>query len=80
MTTFFANTNSYGSETSVGFANTNTVISFSSRKARDEYVAANSSRNLAVYPLTAKEGRKMADRDGLGRAVCRAANGEWVRI
>jgi hypothetical protein len=45
MTKFYAASNNYSSESSIGFANTWFVMVFESKKSRDAYVA--SARNLA---------------------------------
>lgn len=50
---FYAATNSYASETSTGFANTWGVLAFSTRAARDAYVA--SATDLATRAITRRE-------------------------
>ena len=76
---YFARTNAYGSDTSVGFANTFSALVFRSKTARDEYVAKNADANLAVKSITAKDARKLANRNGPDLFVL-TIGGDWVRI
>jgi hypothetical protein len=53
MRKFFAAYNQYGSETSIGFANTWEVIAFTSKKARDEFVE--NSNDISFRKIKKKE-------------------------
>jgi len=79
QTQFFARTNHYGSETSIGFDNTFSALVFDSRAARDAYVEENSHRNLAIKPITKAEAVKLADRNGPD-CYARAVDGRLIRI
>lgn len=50
---FYAANNQYGSDTDIGFSNTWYALAFSSKNARDTYVASN--RSLAARKITRKE-------------------------
>ena len=59
MTYFYAMFNEYGSDTSVGFDNTNEVRAFTTKAARDEFVAENEDSNLSVMRITKKQALKI---------------------
>jgi len=56
MRHYYAADNYYGSETSVGFANTWYVLAFRSKKERDDYVSA--SHNLSARAIKSSEVKK----------------------
>ena len=62
MTKYYAATNTYASETSIGFGNTWIVLAFETRAARDAYVAAATDR--ATRAITRREIPEYARRDG----------------
>lgn len=53
MRKFYAATNDYASETSIGFANTWRILAFESRKSRDEFVK--SATDLAAQAISRRE-------------------------
>jgi hypothetical protein len=57
---WYANYNKFGSDTSVGFDNTNQPIMFYTRRARDAFVSEFFLDNLSVRPITAKAAAKLA--------------------
>jgi len=57
---FYARYNRYGSPTSEGFANTNQVYAFETRKARDAYVLACENTNLSVIALSVRDAHHIA--------------------
>ena len=69
---FYAASNRYASETSVGFANTWFVLVFNSRTARDEYVQQ--ARDLATRAITRRDVPRYAD------AHPKPFSGEYIGI
>jgi hypothetical protein len=53
--TYYAETNHYGNETSVGFANTWLVLAFESKAERDAFVESHENKNLSTAAITRKE-------------------------
>ena len=51
MKHFYAAINTYGSETDIGFSNTWGVLSFPSKKERDEFVSELKDVNISVRPI-----------------------------
>lgn len=78
-TFFYARTNPYGSETSMGFANTMAALVFASKAERDTHVADNAHRNLAVVPLTKRDALKLAERNGSDRYLS-TVDGHLVNV
>jgi hypothetical protein len=61
MPKFYAVENVYGSETSVGFDNTNRVLMFYSKALRDKYVAEHNNGNISIRAISRKTAHKYAD-------------------
>lgn len=65
--TYYAKANQYGSDTSVGFANTWYVAGFATKAARDAWVDAHTDR-LDVESITRAEAEKLVDPANRARA------------
>jgi len=57
---FFANINTYGSETDVGFCNTNKAMVFTSRKERDTWVSQNHNNNRSIRAIPARQAHRLS--------------------
>jgi len=64
MAKYYALYNQYGSETSVGFDNTNQAMAFNSRAARDAFVELWQNANLSVRPISRDVALSHATRNG----------------
>ena len=81
---YYAAVNSYATETSIGFANTWSVLGFASRQARDDYVKQATDR--ATKAITSREIRayngkpsQVSNYDAEGNLWQHLQNGEFIK-
>ena len=61
MRYYYVIKNNWGYETSMGFANTWSVLAFSTARLADKYVAENSPKNRSIKRKTRKEARSYSN-------------------